>query len=82
MQFIIARFKLSEGILLGGLLNWLYIANGDLTTGLLWAMGLSLASLGHASMHHVDFWLSMRLGMQIRVAFIAAIYQKATSLSM
>lgn len=44
--------------------------------GYLAAMGLSLCVIFHGVMHHIEFFLTMRAGMQCRVGMIAIIYQK------
>lgn len=52
-----------------------------MTTGYYYALGLCLTVLFNAIIHHVDFFIVMRSGMQMRVAFIALIYRKLLSLS-
>ncbi|KAI9095088.1 P-loop containing nucleoside triphosphate hydrolase protein [Phlyctochytrium arcticum] len=44
-------------------------------------MGLAFCVCGHAVIHHVVFFKGTRLGMQMRVTFITAIYRKCLALS-
>ena len=69
-------FKIGEAITLGYLLIWFGDPNGSIQVGLGWAFAFL-----HAVTHHVEFFIGMRIGMQVRVAFIAAIYRKCLSLS-
>ncbi|KAJ3021115.1 Multidrug resistance-associated protein 4 [Thoreauomyces humboldtii] len=73
--------KLGEGISLGYLLKWFQQADSQPREGLLLALALSGCVITHAVLHHVVFFLGMRYGMQMRVAFIAAIYRKCLNLS-
>ncbi|KAI8918385.1 P-loop containing nucleoside triphosphate hydrolase protein [Powellomyces hirtus] len=73
--------KIGEGITLGYLLQWFQKTDQDMKEGYLWALAVSLCVLTHAVLHHVVFFLGMRYGMQMRVAFIAAIYRKCLALS-
>ncbi|KAI9354057.1 hypothetical protein DFJ73DRAFT_827739 [Zopfochytrium polystomum] len=73
--------KIGEALVLGLLLDWFRKPGGSLSEGFLIAFGLALCTLVHAFLHHVEFFLSMRVGMQLRVGFIAAIYQKCLRLS-
>ncbi|KAJ3246974.1 ATP-binding cassette sub- C member 8, partial [Borealophlyctis nickersoniae] len=74
-------FMLGESITLGYLLDWLQKPDRVQWEGYVWALGLSLCVFCHAFLHHVEFYLGMRAGMQLRVAFIATIYRKCLSLS-
>lgn len=74
--------KIAEGVTLGYLLQWFQKENREAREGYLCAMGLAIASGLHAGMHHVVFLVGMRLGMQMRVAFIATIYRKCLALSL
>ncbi|KAJ3351226.1 Multidrug resistance-associated protein 4 [Entophlyctis luteolus] len=73
--------KIGEVLVLGALLNWFQNPSAELGDGFAYGVTLFLLSLMHSIMHHVEFFLAMRCGMQIRVAFIAAIYKKCLSLS-
>jgi ATP-binding cassette subfamily C (CFTR/MRP) protein 4 len=53
----------------------------DVRLGYYYATGLSFTVLAVAFLVHVDFFFCMRAGMQMRVAFIAFIYQVSLSLA-
>ncbi|TPX68327.1 hypothetical protein SpCBS45565_g03207 [Spizellomyces sp. 'palustris'] len=73
--------KIGEGVLLGYLLQWFQKTDKESREGYLLAMGMAFCVITHAVLHHVVFFLGMRMGMQMRVAFIAAIYRKCLALS-
>ncbi|KAJ3106375.1 Multidrug resistance-associated protein 4, partial [Phlyctochytrium planicorne] len=73
--------KIGEALMLGVLLRWFQDPNGTSRDGYLYALGLSGTVFMHAFLHHIEFFLAMRVGMQIRIAFIAAIYKKCLALS-
>ncbi|KAI8907576.1 P-loop containing nucleoside triphosphate hydrolase protein [Powellomyces hirtus] len=73
--------KLGQGISLGYILKWFQNPAGESPEGLLLALALSGCVITHAVLHHVVFFLGDRYGMQMRVAFIAAIYRKCLNLS-
>ncbi|KAJ3154317.1 Multidrug resistance-associated protein 4 [Geranomyces variabilis] len=79
--FIESCVKLGEGVTLGLLLQWFQKNREDSGEGYLLALALSACVLTHAVLHHIVFFLGMRMGMQLRVAFIAAIYKKCLVLS-
>ncbi|KAJ3208336.1 Multidrug resistance-associated protein 4 [Dinochytrium kinnereticum] len=68
--------KLVNAILLGYLLKWFGDDQADIRTGFEFALLLSLSTILIAFIHHINFWIAMRMGLQLRVAFIAAIYKK------
>ncbi|KAJ3018717.1 Multidrug resistance-associated protein 4 [Thoreauomyces humboldtii] len=73
--------KLGQGIALGYLLRWFQDPDGESREGLLLAFALAGCVIAYAVLHHVVFFLGDRYGMQMRVAFIAAIYRKCLNLS-
>ena len=48
----------------------------------LYAAGLVFDQSAYALMHHWEWFVTIRTGMQIRVGLIAAIYKKVTNLSL
>ncbi|KAJ3417651.1 Multidrug resistance-associated protein 4 [Chytridiales sp. JEL 0842] len=80
-SFVETIVKIAQALLLGYLLTWFSDPNSTLKEGLLWAMGLGLSALAHAVLHHVEFFLAMRVGMQMRVGFVGALYKKCLALS-
>ncbi|KAJ3162748.1 Multidrug resistance-associated protein 4 [Geranomyces michiganensis] len=76
-----SAIKLGEGVTLGLLLQWFQKNREDSREGYLLALALSACVLTHAVLHHVVFFLGMRMGTQMRVAFIAALYKKCLVLS-
>ncbi|RKO88876.1 P-loop containing nucleoside triphosphate hydrolase protein, partial [Blyttiomyces helicus] len=80
--FLESCVKLGEGITLGYLLDWFQdTTQTSNRPGYLWAMGLTLCVAMHAILHHVEFFLAMRVGMQLRATLIATIYRKCLDLS-
>ncbi|KAI9004612.1 hypothetical protein BC832DRAFT_531702 [Gaertneriomyces semiglobifer] len=73
--------QIAQGFLLGEFLKWFQDPDGTDRAGYLYAMGLAFLTFSYATLHHVEFFLSMRLGMQMRVGFIAAVYRKCLRLS-
>ncbi|KAJ3104965.1 hypothetical protein HDU97_008713 [Phlyctochytrium planicorne] len=73
--------KLGSSIILGELLKWFGKEDWGMAEGLQFAALLSLITLVIAIVHHINFWIAMRMGIQLRVAYIAAIYRKCLSLS-
>ncbi|KAJ3217850.1 Multidrug resistance-associated protein 4 [Dinochytrium kinnereticum] len=73
--------KIGEALMLGVLLRWFQDPNSTSTQGYLYALALSGCVLMHAVLHHIEFFLAMRIGMQIRIAFITTIYRKCLALS-
>ncbi|KAI8847273.1 P-loop containing nucleoside triphosphate hydrolase protein [Chytridium lagenaria] len=73
--------KIGEALMLGVMLRWFQDPNGTNTAGYLYALALSGCVLVHAVLHHIEFFLAMRVGMQVRIAFIATIYRKCLALS-
>ncbi|KAI9335963.1 P-loop containing nucleoside triphosphate hydrolase protein [Obelidium mucronatum] len=64
--------KIGEVLMMGFILEWFQNPSGDVRDGYLAAAGLAFLGFLHAS---------MRTGMQMRIAFIAAIYKKCLTLS-
>ncbi|KAI8850776.1 P-loop containing nucleoside triphosphate hydrolase protein [Chytridium lagenaria] len=79
--FVEENLKLVNALLLGFLLTWFGDANADERNGYYYALLLSLSTILIAFVHHIDFWIAMRMGIQLRIAFIAAIYRKCLALS-
>ncbi|KAJ3191281.1 Multidrug resistance-associated protein 4 [Irineochytrium annulatum] len=73
--------KIGEAYVLGLVLNWFQDLDAPKSDGYVYASILSALVIFHAVLHHVEFFLSMRLGMQMRVGFITAIYRKCLALS-
>ncbi|KAJ3259888.1 hypothetical protein HDU77_001608 [Chytriomyces hyalinus] len=73
--------KIGEVLFMGQILEWFQNPNAPARDGYLYGLGLAVLGLLHAVLHHVEFFLSMRCGLQMRVAFIAAVYKKCLSLS-
>ena len=73
-------FKIGTAVLLGELLSWLRLAE-NLNYGILLAFGMLACALGALLVHHVVFFISMRIGMQLRVGFVGMIYRKCLLLS-
>ncbi|KAH9244491.1 hypothetical protein BASA81_018091, partial [Batrachochytrium salamandrivorans] len=79
--FIESLIQIGQGVILGQLLQWFQNPDGTAREGCLFAMGLAIVATSQAILHHVDFFLAMRTGMQVRVSLIAAIYRKCLTLS-
>ncbi|TPX59470.1 hypothetical protein CcCBS67573_g09088 [Chytriomyces confervae] len=73
--------KIGEVLFMGQILEWFQNPNAPARDGYLYGLGLASLGLLHAVLHHVEFFLAMRCGLQMRVAFIAAVYKKCLSLS-
>ncbi|TPX76311.1 hypothetical protein CcCBS67573_g02441 [Chytriomyces confervae] len=80
-------FLLEEAVLLvsasflSKLLIWFASSSTDLTPGFTYAAVLSVCAVTVAVMHHISWWFTNRLGVQLRLAFVAAIYKKCMRLS-
>ncbi|KAJ3122663.1 Multidrug resistance-associated protein 4 [Physocladia obscura] len=82
LAYLVEMFvKIGEVLTMGALLNWFQNPNGDTYQGYVYGVLLFALGVVHAILHHVEFFLAMRCGMQMRVAFIAAIYKKCLTLS-
>ncbi|KAJ3191280.1 hypothetical protein HK101_007909 [Irineochytrium annulatum] len=79
--FLESFLKIGEAYVLGLVLNWFQDLSAPRWYGYLYASILSGLVICHAFLRHVEPFLSMRLGMQIRVGFITAIYRKCLALS-
>ncbi|TPX36898.1 hypothetical protein SeMB42_g06982 [Synchytrium endobioticum] len=75
-----AVLQIGEALLLGQLLTFFQSPTAPAQQGYLAATGLSLCVITHGVIHHVEFFLTMRAGMQLRVAMIAVIYTKCLRL--
>lgn len=81
VYFLEVGGKIGEALVLGGLLSWFESPNAPTRDGLGYAFGLVALAFLRAILHHIGFFVTMRVGMQVRVTFIAAIYRKCMSLS-
>ncbi|KAJ3322905.1 Multidrug resistance-associated protein 4 [Boothiomyces sp. JEL0866] len=79
--FVEAVMQVLEGYFLGQVLLWFQTPNVDANTAYFNAIGLSIALFIHSFLHHVEFFMGMRVGMQMRIGLIASIYRKALNLS-
>ena len=73
-------FNIGTALFLGQLLSWLE-AGEDMRLGLLFAFGMLACKFVAMVTHHALFFIAMRIGMQLRVGFIAMIYRKCLLLS-
>jgi hypothetical protein len=73
-------FKLATAILLGELLLWISFGQ-NVSIGFLYAFGMLACKFISMMIHHAEFFVAMRMGMQIRVGFIGVIYRKCLLLS-
>lgn len=85
VTFIENAFTTAQGFALGKILVWFQMIDSDDTVsvndGYYWTLFLSICIMAHATLHHATFFLCVRFGLQLRVAFIAVIYRKALKLS-
>ncbi|KAJ1555144.1 Multidrug resistance-associated protein 4, partial [Nowakowskiella sp. JEL0078] len=79
--FLESVFKILEAVMLGYLLTYFQTLDAPMSDGLIYSAILSAVVIAHAIVHHVEFWLAMRCGMQLRIGFITTIYQKCLKLS-
>ncbi|TPX30555.1 hypothetical protein SmJEL517_g05897 [Synchytrium microbalum] len=75
-----ACVQIGEAIMLGQILIYFQTPTAPSSDGYLAAMGLSLCVITHGMLHHIEFFLTMRAGMQTRVGMIAVIYAKCLRL--
>lgn len=73
-------FKFGTAVLLGELLSWLTIGE-NASRGLSLAFGMLICKFVSMMIHHAEFFVAMRMGMQLRVGFIGVIYKKCLLLS-
>lgn len=73
-------FKLGTAVLLGELLSWLTVGD-NLSKGLLLAFGMLACKFMSMMIHHAEFFIATRMGMQLRVGFIGVVYKKCLLLS-
>ncbi|KAI8806039.1 P-loop containing nucleoside triphosphate hydrolase protein [Cladochytrium replicatum] len=73
--------KIAEAVVLGYLLKYFQNPAASASDGYILSAIMSVCVILHAILHHVEFFLSMRTGMQLRIGFISAMYQKCLSLS-
>ncbi|KAL7752135.1 hypothetical protein RI367_002178 [Sorochytrium milnesiophthora] len=73
--------KIAEAVLLGYIIQYFRIDQGDSRIGYAYASGLVVATFLHSILHHQLFFVGMRMAVQIRTMFIATIYRKALALS-
>jgi ATP-binding cassette subfamily C (CFTR/MRP) protein 4 len=78
---IFSMLQLAQGYYLGSLLRW-FEGGTDSNQGYYYAIVLSVLSFVTGMSVHVALFIPIRLGMQVRVGLIAAIYQKCLSLSL
>ncbi|KAI9345679.1 P-loop containing nucleoside triphosphate hydrolase protein [Obelidium mucronatum] len=80
-------FLLEEAVLLTSasflskLLIWFQNPVAEYSEGFTYCTVLSLCAITVAILHHVSWWMTNRLGAQLRIAFISAIYKKCMKLS-
>ncbi|KAJ3276362.1 Multidrug resistance-associated protein 4 [Terramyces sp. JEL0728] len=79
--FLEAVMQVLEGYFLGQVLLWFQSPADDSNQAYFNALGLSIALFIHSFLHHVEFFMGMRVGMQMRIGLIASIYRKALNLS-
>ncbi|KAJ3108985.1 Multidrug resistance-associated protein 4 [Phlyctochytrium planicorne] len=72
---------IGEAYTLGTFLNWFEEKDAHLKDGIIYASVLSAAVIIHSFIHQMQFFLAQRVGIQLRVGFIAAVYQKCLKLS-
>lgn len=75
---IAAAAKVGQAVILGRLIEY-FSGNND--QGYMWASLLVLCGLIILFEHHQIFFITWRKGMQLRISFIAAIYDKSLKLS-
>jgi ATP-binding cassette subfamily C (CFTR/MRP) protein 4 len=71
-----------KGWFLAKLLEWIADPNAVPHEGYYYAAGIAADNLLYALLHHWEWFITIRTGMQIRVGLIAAIYQKCLNLSL
>ena len=75
-------FQIGQAVMIGLLVGALSSTGPvDATEAYLFAFGLCACTAGYALTHHIFFFLTMRAGMQMRIASIGAIMRKALNLS-
>ncbi|KAM4561745.1 ATP-binding cassette sub-family C member 4-like [Fundulus diaphanus] len=83
--FIEEVIKVIQPVLLGKLIEYFESYDtaqpASVTEAYSYALGISLATIGLALLHHLYFYQVQRAGMKIRVAMCHMIYRKALSLS-
>ncbi|KAJ3313911.1 Multidrug resistance-associated protein 4 [Boothiomyces sp. JEL0838] len=79
--FIEAVMQVLEGYFLGQVLLWFQSPDTNPNIAYFNAIGLSIALFIHSFLHHVEFFMGMRVGMQMRIGLIASVYRKALNLS-
>jgi hypothetical protein len=73
--------KVAEAVFLGLLVSFFQDPTSqNPINGWLYALGLTLLVSAHGILHHILFFTSMRVGMRIRVGFVAFLYKKALRL--
>ncbi|TPX37747.1 hypothetical protein SmJEL517_g00607 [Synchytrium microbalum] len=73
--------ELGQANLLGAVLRYFQDPTQSQSTGFAYAGGLALCVFAAGILHHVSFFVAIRVGMQVRVGLIAAIYRKCLRLS-
>ncbi|KAJ1567224.1 Multidrug resistance-associated protein 4, partial [Cladochytrium tenue] len=76
-----SAMRLGQALMLGRLLDWFRNSGASMNEGFYLALGMAICAVGQAFVHQIAFFLAMRVGMQMRVGFIAAIYEKCLRLS-
>ncbi|ORY53612.1 P-loop containing nucleoside triphosphate hydrolase protein [Rhizoclosmatium globosum] len=66
---------------MGLILEWFQNPDSVSRDGFLYAFGLAILGIAHSLLHQLEFFYSMRCGMHLRIAYIAAIYKKCLTLS-
>ncbi|KAJ1554103.1 Multidrug resistance-associated protein 4, partial [Nowakowskiella sp. JEL0078] len=75
------RSHILLAVMLGFFLTFFQTPDAPMSQGLIYAGILSVLVLFHVFVHHVEYWQTYRLGMQLRIGFVTSIYQKCLKLS-
>jgi ATP-binding cassette subfamily C (CFTR/MRP) protein 4 len=78
--FVEMAFKIATAVLLGQLLSWITLGQ-NISTGMLYAFGMLACKFISMMIHHAEFFVATRMGMQTRVGLIGMIYKKCLLLS-
>lgn len=71
----------SQPVLLRFFVKWLEDVDESVRPGLLLAMGLTLASLSQAVVHHVLYFVNMRMGWNLRTGMMGFLHHKLLRLA-
>lgn len=73
--------KVAQAVMLGYIVRLFMNPSEPDSNGYWYAFALSLLVIWHGFLHHIMFFSTMRLGTQLRVGFISAVYRKCLKLS-